>query len=152
MADVVPLVSDGKERVRPESPVSAQTTTGDTASSVPETDIEDVESTFVAPGVDRRELRRLKRGYYPVQKRVDLHGMTASQAVARVTHLIDDSRHSQHRCVSIVHGRGLHSDGNVSVLRGRVRELLRSHRAVLAYTDAPAADGGAGAVYVLLRT
>ena len=32
-----------------------------------------------------------------------------------------------------------------------VRALLRSNRAVLAYTDAPRDDGGSGAVYVLLR-
>jgi len=32
-----------------------------------------------------------------------------------------------------------------------VRECLRQHRAVLAYADAPRADGGTGAVYVLLR-
>jgi DNA-nicking Smr family endonuclease len=55
------------------------------------------------------------------------------------------------RCVCIVHGRGLHSEGRISILKTRVRELLRHHRSVLAYADAPRADGGAGAVYVLLR-
>jgi DNA-nicking Smr family endonuclease len=151
MADVVPLPRDGKERVRRGSDVSVPTTTRQTASPLPETSGEDNEATFVAPGVDRRELRKLKRGHYPVGSRIDLHGMTASEAVAHVKHFIEDSRHSQHRAVCIVHGRGLHSDANVAVLRGRVREWLRSHRAVLAYADAPASDGGAGAVYVLLR-
>jgi len=50
-----------------------------------------------------------------------------------------------------VHGRGLHSTGK-AVLRADVRALLRSHRAVLAYSDAPRDDGGSGAVYVLLRS
>jgi DNA-nicking Smr family endonuclease len=50
-----------------------------------------------------------------------------------------------------VHGRGLHSKGNVSVLKTRVRQCLRRHQAVLAYADAPRKDGGSGAVYVLLR-
>jgi DNA-nicking Smr family endonuclease len=45
----------------------------------------------------------------------------------------------------------LHSEGNLSILKTRVRECLRQHRAVLAYADAPRADGGTGAVYVLLR-
>ena len=51
----------------------------------------------------------------------------------------------------IVHGRGVHSEGGVSKLKPHVRACLRSHRAVLAYVDAPPADGGPGAVYVLLR-
>ena len=55
------------------------------------------------------------------------------------------------RCVAIVHGRGLHSEGNIAVLRTEVRLLLRAHPAVLAYADAPRDDGGTGAVYVLLR-
>jgi DNA-nicking Smr family endonuclease len=50
-----------------------------------------------------------------------------------------------------VHGRGAHSAGHVAVLKPRVREFLRGHRSVLAYADAPRSDGGAGAVYVLLR-
>jgi DNA-nicking Smr family endonuclease len=76
--------------------------------------------------------------------------MTAAEAVARVIRFID-SGHHRHRCVCIIHGRGLHSAANVSILKTRVRACLRTHRAVLAYADAPRDDGGAGAVYVLLR-
>jgi DNA-nicking Smr family endonuclease len=101
--------------------------------------------------VDRRELRKLKRGEYPVQGRLDLHGMTAAEARASAGRFIDDSRHLHRRCVCIVHGRGLHSEGKVSVLKSPVRALLKSHRGVLAFADAPSSDGGAGAVYVLLR-
>jgi DNA-nicking Smr family endonuclease len=67
-----------------------------------------------------------------------------------VKRFIDAACH-RHRSVCIVHGRGLHSEGNVSVLKTCVRECLRRHRAVLAYSDAPRTDGGSGAVYVLLR-
>lgn len=76
--------------------------------------------------------------------------MTATEAIASVTRFIDRCRR-RHRCVAIVHGRGLHSDGNIPILKTRVRESLRHYRAVLAYADAPRADGGTGAVYVLLR-
>jgi DNA-nicking Smr family endonuclease len=106
---------------------------------------------FAVPGVDRRELRRLKRGDYLAGRRSDLHGMTAVEACAAVTRFLAVSRDSGHRCVCIVHGRGLHSKGNAPVLKTRVRALLKSHPAVLAFADAPAADGGPGAVYVLLR-
>ena len=109
------------------------------------------DSAYVAPGIDRRELRKLKRGEYAIGRRLDLHGLKADEAIARVTRFIDNSRHSHHRAVSIVHGRGLHSNGGVAVLRARVRAGLKTHRAVLAFADAPPSDGGAGAVYVLLR-
>jgi len=106
---------------------------------------------FVAPGVDRREIRRLKRGDHVPAERRDLHGMKAAEATAAVKRFLTTSRHKHHRCVCIVHGRGLHSEGNAAVLKTTVRALLRSDRSVLAYADAPASDGGAGAVYVLLR-
>lgn len=108
------------------------------------------DAAFAAPGVDRRELRKLKRGDYVAGDRLDLHGLMATEAVAQATSFVDRCR-SRHRCVCIVHGRGLHSEGNVAILRARVRAALRQHRAVLAYSDAPRGDGGAGAVYVLLR-
>ena len=96
-------------------------------------------------------IRKLKRGEHAAADRLDLHGMTADAACARATQFIDASRHRHHRCVCIVHGRGLRSPGGVAVLKARVRAALRSHDAVLAYADAPRSDGGAGAMYVLLR-
>jgi DNA-nicking Smr family endonuclease len=81
---------------------------------------------------------------------LDLHGQTAAEAIATLEQFIEGRRH-RHRCVCVVHGRGLHSKENVSVLKARVRQYLRRHPAVLAYADAPRTDGGRGAVYVLLR-
>ena len=146
MADVVPLVTDPRGRMRAVPPVSAPAGTTSSADRVDAAD-----DDFVAHGVDRREIKKLKRGQYVVGDRCDLHRMTAAEACARVRRFLDNSHHARHRCVCIVHGRGLHSDGNVAVLRTRVREYLRSHRLVLAYVDAPQRDGVAGAVYVLLR-
>jgi DNA-nicking Smr family endonuclease len=151
MADVVRLPPDARRRVRP----GAQNTTFRAptpvaSSSGGQDEADTSEAGFVAAGVDRRELRKLKRGDYAPGRRLDLHGQTAAEAVARVKAFIDGA-HRSHRCVCIVHGRGLHSEGNVSVLRTTVRACLRQHRAVLAYADAPRDDGGPGAVYVLLR-
>ena len=146
MVNVVPLVTDPRGRMHAVPTISAPPATTSSASHSDEP-----ENDFAAHGVDRREIKKLKRGQYVVGDRCDLHGLTAADACARVRRFIDNSRHRRHRCVCIVHGRGLHSKENVSVLRTRVRESLRLHRAVLAYTDAPRGDGGAGAVYVLLR-
>lgn len=150
MADVVRLPPEPRVRVRAAPNITApRAGTPSTSSSAGEDHVAS-EAGYVAPGVDRRELRKLKRGDYPSGDRLDLHGRTAAEAAASLKRFIDNSR-ARHRCVSIVHGRGLHSEGNISVLKTRVRECLRQHKAVLAYADAPRNDGGSGAVYVLLR-
>jgi DNA-nicking Smr family endonuclease len=150
MADVVRLAPDPRGRARstrplkprPGAPPSPQTIVHE------KDEDEDSHASFVAAGVDRRELRKLKRGEYAPSLRLDLHGQTGTEAVASVKHLLE---HARHRCVCIVHGRGLHSPGSVGVVKTRVRAYLRRHPAVLAFADAPSSDGGAGAAYVLLR-
>ena len=147
MADVVRLGPDARGRIRAAPPAI-----GTPAATSPADDVEGSDEDYAAPGVDRREIRKLKRGAYAAGDHRDLHGRKAAEACAIVRTFIENSRHRRHRCVCIVHGRGLHSEGNASVLKARVRECLRHHRSVLAYADAPRSDGGAGAVYVLLRT
>lgn len=150
MADVVRLPPDPRVRVRSAPDITATRATPSKAPSAGKDDDDALEGGYVAPGVDRRELRKLKRGDYAPGNRLDLHGRTAAEAVASVKRFIDNSR-ARHRCICIIHGRGHHSEMNVSILRTRVREYLRQHKAVLAYTDAPRNDGGSGTVYVLLR-
>lgn len=148
MADVTPLKRDQRGRVHARAPFSThrtRTAEGGTESS------DGPHHSFAADGVDRRELRKLRRGVYPIAARRDLHGLTVADACERTRRYIDASRHRGFRCVCIVHGRGSHSAGGVSKLKHQVRACLRSHPAVLAYVDATPGDGGPGAVYVLLR-
>jgi DNA-nicking Smr family endonuclease len=146
MRDVVRLRADPRGRVRAAPRISARP---------PERRGNDPADwsgdDFAASGVSRREIKKLKGGAYVADKHLDLHGMTAPEACATVQRFIQSSRHAGHRCVCIVHGRGLHSEGNAPVLKTRVRDYLRSHPSVLAYADAPSSDGGPGAMYVLLR-
>jgi DNA-nicking Smr family endonuclease len=146
MRDVVRLEPDPRGRVRTVAPIRPAHNRPQPREFADEPD-----NDFVAQGVDRREIRKLKKGDYIVRHRRDLHGMTGADALASVGRFIENSRHRGYQCVCIIHGRGLHSTGNPPILKTRVREYLRSHRSVLAYTDAPASDGGPGAVYVLLR-
>ena len=146
MRDVVRLEPDKRGFVRSAAPISPP------RRSPPRTEHADVsDNDFVAHSVDRREIGKLKRGEYIARGRRDLHGMAGADALASVGRFIENSRHAGHRCVCIIHGRGLHSKSNAPILKRRVREYLTSHRSVLAYTDAPVSDGGSGAVYVLLR-
>jgi DNA-nicking Smr family endonuclease len=146
MRDVVRLDPDSRGRVRSVAPISPPRPSPQRTEDAKVSDHD-----FVADGVDRREIRKLTNGEYIARDRRDLHGMTGAGALASVGRFIENSRHAHHRCVCIIHGRGLHSEGNQPILKTRVREYLRSHRSVLAYADAPVSDGGSGAVYVLLR-
>jgi DNA-nicking Smr family endonuclease len=107
-------------------------------------------SWFLADGVNHRALRPLRRGDHRPGDTLDVHGMTATEAVVAVRRFVEQSR-GRHRCIAIVHGRGLHSADGVPVLKTRVRAFLRSHPAVLAFADAPSRAGGGGAVHVLLK-
>jgi DNA-nicking Smr family endonuclease len=150
-ARVVPFPRGVRERAAPRAPVALPPLTASPAGVDNADPASGPDVDFAADGVDRREIRRLKRGDYRPAVHCDLHGLTANAARAQVQQVLAASRREQHRCVCIVHGRGVRSPGGVAVLKARVRELLKSHPAVLAFADAPPSDGGSGAVYVLLR-
>ncbi len=106
------------------------------------------------PGLDVGVVRRLGAGEFAVQGHIDLHGMTREEAKAAVDAFLKASRRAGKRCVLLVHGRGIHSKDQVPILKEALKSWLataRFGRHVLAFTTARPVDGGAGAVYVLLR-
>jgi DNA-nicking Smr family endonuclease len=108
----------------------------------------------LAPGVDRRLAQRLHRGDYAVQAHLDLHGHTVEEAKVVVDRFLTSAYAAGQRCILLIHGRGLNSKDNKPVLKEQVRIWLshgRLSRLVLAFATAPLTNGGAGAVYVLLR-
>jgi DNA-nicking Smr family endonuclease len=105
-------------------------------------------------GLDPAIVRKLRRGEFSVQAHLDLHGKSRSEAKGEVDAFLRRSREQGKRCVLLVHGRGLHSKDQVPVLKEALRTWLataRFGRHVLAFATARPQDGGAGAVYVLLR-
>ncbi|MBX5481420.1 MAG: Smr/MutS family protein [Myxococcaceae bacterium] len=105
-------------------------------------------------GLDRRIVQKLRRGEYAVQAHLDLHGMVRAEAKAALERFVLSSRRAGKRCVLIVHGRGLHSRDQIPVLKESVQVWLsrgRIAREVIAFATARPHDGGAGALYVLLR-
>ncbi|MCH9675319.1 MAG: Smr/MutS family protein [Gammaproteobacteria bacterium] len=105
---------------------------------------------FHRPGVQARTLKRLRRGQYPIERQLDLHGQTLAQAERALHRFLSACDHSGARCVRIVHGKGLSSPGGRPVLKGQIVVWLREHHAVNAFCSAPRSDGGTGAMYVLL--
>jgi DNA-nicking Smr family endonuclease len=105
-------------------------------------------------GLDPRVLRRLRRGDFAWQAYVDLHGMVAERAREAVLAFLRAAVRAGQRCVLVVHGRGLNSKDQTPVLKERMKSWLARGAAahiVLAFTTARPCDGGAGALYVLLR-
>ena len=106
------------------------------------------------PGLDAGIVRRLRRGEFAVQGHVDLHGMTREEAKEAVDAFLKQARSAGKRCVLLVHGRGIHSKDQVPILKEALKTWLataRFGRHVLAFATARPTDGGAGALYVLLR-
>ncbi|NCC24941.1 MAG: DNA mismatch repair protein MutS [Deltaproteobacteria bacterium] len=106
-------------------------------------------------GLDQRTLDKLKAGVFSVENHLDLHGMNSDQAQIALTEFIRSSYVSGRKCVLVVTGRGRNSPHGMSVLRQELQVWLTRYplkRIVLAFATAQPRHGGAGAIYVLLRS
>jgi DNA-nicking Smr family endonuclease len=110
------------------------------------------ELAFVRSGYSPAMLRKLRRGHWVVEDSVDLHGLNRAQAATAVREFLTGARARRLGCVRIVHGKGLGSRNREPVLKKKVYHWLKLRDEVLAFTPAPAAQGGAGALLVLLKT
>jgi DNA-nicking Smr family endonuclease len=107
--------------------------------------------SFRREGIGADVLSRLRRGQWSVQRHLDLHGMTRDVAREALAQFIRQAARDGLRCVRIVHGKGNGSPGREPVLKAKVRAWLVQKDAVIAFAQAPAQDGGHGAVLVLLQ-
>lgn len=100
---------------------------------------------------DRRTWERLKRGQIAIERRLDLHGRTQIEAHDALGRFLAASSAGDVRCVLIVTGKGIDGHG---VLRQMVPRWLAeegNRQKVITYYTAQPRDGGAGALYVLIR-
>jgi len=109
------------------------------------------ELSFARPGLQHSVLRKLRRGQFSVGAELDLHGLTVPEARALLPRFLLNSRLQGHRCVRIIHGKGLSSRKQQPVLKVKVNKWLPQRDEVLAFCSARPVDGGTGAIYVLLR-
>jgi DNA-nicking Smr family endonuclease len=104
------------------------------------------ELSYLREGLARETLRRLRRGHWAIQDAVDLHGLTRDQAAGLVVEFLNHCLARRLRCVRIVHGKGL------GILKAKLGKWLPRREEVLAFCQAPAREGGGGALLVLLRS
>jgi DNA-nicking Smr family endonuclease len=107
--------------------------------------------SFQRAGVRTQVVRRLRRGLFPIEDELDLHGLSQTAARDQLAEFLAFNRSAGRRCVRIIHGKGYRSGVRGPVLKIAVNLWLRRHLDVMAFTSARAIDGGTGAVYVLLR-
>ena len=106
--------------------------------------------SFRRPGMGPDVIRKLRRGGWAIQAQLDLHGLRREDAREALVAFIKDVTKMGWRCVRVVHGKGLGSPGKTPVLKGRVQSWLIQKSEVLAFVQARPAQGGAGALVVLL--
>lgn len=95
--------------------------------------------------------RKLRKGYWRVQRQIDLHGLFFDEACGALNGFVEQSHQMGVRCVRVVHGKGLNSANHVPVLKNWVPVWLVQKPQVLAFTHARPAEGGTGALLVLLK-
>ncbi|MCF6262798.1 MAG: Smr/MutS family protein [Xanthomonadales bacterium] len=106
---------------------------------------------YLGSGLQKQILRKLRRGQFPIEDQLDLHGLKQQSAEELILDFINHAKHSGYRCINIIHGKGLRSKNPRPVLKTLCNHLLRRHPTVLAFISAKPADGGSGAVIVLLK-
>jgi DNA-nicking Smr family endonuclease len=159
---VSPLPSDGKTRVTAPSPLPvARQFLADEQAALQESlsdgfsvetllDTDDSLS-FARNGIGPDTLRKLRRGHWVIQGELDLHGMRSDEARQALADFFRNADKRGLRCVRVIHGKGLGSINREPVLKSKVRNWLAQKAEVIAFCQAKAADGGSGALVVLLK-
>ena len=107
--------------------------------------------SFRRPGIPADVLTRLRRGQWAIQAQIDLHGLRRDEAREQLAAFVRQALQRGQRCVRVVHGKGLGSPGREPVLKGKVQRWLAQCTEVIAFAQASAPQGGAGALVVLLE-
>lgn len=107
--------------------------------------------SYARNGIGQDVVRKLRRGHWVIQSQLDLHGLRTDEAREALGEFLRGTIKRGLRCVRVIHGKGLGSINKEPVLKNKVRNWLVQKDEVLAFCQAKAADGGAGALIVLLR-
>lgn len=118
----------------------------------PSTGFRFTSATGLAPdAIEPNRKRRLTRERDPIEARLDLHGLNALAAEARLKAFVQQAWANDYRAVLVITGKGVAGDG---LLKRNAPEWLAdpelSH-IVAGISPAHARHGGAGALYVALK-
>lgn len=112
---------------------------------------EDPALNYAAPGVGPDVVKRMRKGYWPIQDEIDLHGLRRDEARDGIGAFLRKAALRNFRCVRVIHGKGFGSKSQEPVLKSMVHSWLVQKDEVVAFCAARPSDGGDGALIVLLR-
>ena len=104
--------------------------------------------------MDRNNAERLRKGEYPIDATLDLHGMTRDKAYNALSHFLRVQYERGSRCLLIITGKGVGKEQPQGVLRESLPQWLNRAElksVVLAFDVAKPKHGGSGAFYLLLK-
>lgn len=138
-----PATAGAGASLKPAMPpkASAEINPADLRSSVP----------VMRAGIDNASARRLTKGSFEIDERLDLHGKTEIMAHKALLQFVQRASRSGARTLLIITGKGA---GGQGILRRKVPEWLKDYPLkphILAISQASPKDGGGGALYVRLR-
>lgn len=107
---------------------------------------------FKRSGIQTRLLQQLRKGQMPLQRLIDLHGLIIAEARRELMNFIDLAVHENIRYIRVIHGKGQRGGTGEARIKNQVNTWLRQIPQVLAFCSCQPKHGGAGAVYVLLKT
>jgi len=162
IGDVVPLKSQNRAEVAAQPPLpialqrhaderaALQATMSDEFDVTTLLDV-DASLSYTRTGIGPDVVRKLRKGHWVIQDEFDLHGMRRDEAREALADFLREVTRRGLRCVRIIHGKGLGSVNKEPVLKGMIHKWLVQKDEVIAFCQAKAADGGSGALVVLLR-
>ena len=102
-------------------------------------------------GIDGSSAKKLTKGHFEIDDRLDLHGMTEARAHRALHQFVSTAIRRGDRTLLVITGKGAQGQG---VLRRKVPQWVKEpplREAVLALSEASPKDGGSGALYLRLR-
>ncbi|ADE12901.1 Smr/MutS family protein [Sideroxydans lithotrophicus] len=155
LKDVTPLPPGNRiaPAAKPRKPVSSAALNSSVIDNLSDHGAGDIAaSEFLRPDLNRMTLRKLRRGEWPPQDEIDLHGLSTDGARKSLVEFLHAATLRKLRCVNVIHGKGWRSEGRDGTLKVHTRHWLTQHAQVLAFCEAPPNAGGGGAVWVLLKS
>lgn len=148
------LLLSAKKKPKPypkKQPVNAEPAFKEPSNSKVDKLYQEDSLSFLAPGLQKNILQKMRKGYFGFDASIDLHGLTSEQAKHQLAQFLRLSEEEGCRCVHIIHGKGYRSADNHPVLKNDINVWLRHYKSVQAFCSTPAKHGGTGAVFVLLK-
>ncbi|MFM7085004.1 MAG: Smr/MutS family protein [Hyphomicrobium sp.] len=157
---------------RPSADLKSETNTrvSRQPTSSPLVKVEDTQtktSSSSLPLFDKQHARKLRKGHFPIEARIDLHGMRQHEAHSALKRFLQSSYAQGKRWVLVITGKGTSSLRSYEEEHGAFsRELQRGvlkrnvplwlaeqdlRSLVVSYTEAAVEHGGSGALYIHLR-